>query len=145
MYKNYGITHQHTTFQWPQCNYGMAECLIKIIKHRITMLSTTLKHVDCWDEQLTKVMFGYSCGIQASTRFFPFVILIGQTLRLKTDNYLQSTIAVMDDIANVKTIAEQFSKKMKLVANIHENVMCKRNKRKRLPLGRENIFLEIHG
>jgi hypothetical protein len=89
MYKSYGITHQHTTFQWPQCNYGMAECLIKIIKHKITMLSTTLKHVDCWDEQLTKVMLGYCCGILANTRFFPFMILIGQTLRLKANNYLQ--------------------------------------------------------
>ncbi len=44
------------------------------------MLSTTLKHVDCWDEPLTKVMFGYCRGIQANTRFFPFMILIGQAL-----------------------------------------------------------------
>jgi hypothetical protein len=55
----------------------------------------------------------------------------------------------MDGIANVKTIVEQFIKKMKLVANIHENVMCKRNKRKHMPLGRENVFLKdlkkIHG
>ncbi len=36
---------------------------------------------------------------------------------------MQSKIAVMDDIIDAKTIAEQFIKKMKLVANIHENVM----------------------
>ncbi len=68
-------------------------------------------------------MFGYCRRIQASTRFFPFMILIGQTLRLKANNYLQSKIAVMDDIVDVKTIVEQFIKKMKLVTNIHENVM----------------------
>jgi hypothetical protein len=62
MCKDYGIHHQHTTFQWPQCN-GMAERLIKTTKHGITMLFATLKNVDCWDEQLIKVMFGYKCGI----------------------------------------------------------------------------------
>ncbi len=35
MCKDYGIHHQHTTPQWPQCN-GMAERLIKMIKHGIT-------------------------------------------------------------------------------------------------------------
>jgi hypothetical protein len=32
MCKDYGIQHQHTAPQWPQCN-GMAEHLIKTIKH----------------------------------------------------------------------------------------------------------------
>ncbi len=62
MCKNYGIHHQHTTPQWPQCN-GMAEHLIKTIKHGIIVLSTTPENADCWDEQLAKVMFGYRCGI----------------------------------------------------------------------------------
>jgi len=30
---------------------------------------------------------------------------------------------VIDDIANVKTITKQFLQKMKLIANIHENVL----------------------
>jgi hypothetical protein len=37
----------------------MAQHLIKIIKHGITILSTTLENVDCRDEQLAKVMFRY--------------------------------------------------------------------------------------
>ncbi len=74
MCKDYGIQHQHTTPQWPQCN-GMVERLIKTIKHGITILSTTPENIDCWDEQLAKVMFGYRCGIQASTKFSPFMII----------------------------------------------------------------------
>ncbi len=62
MCKDYGIHHQHTTPQWPQCN-GMAEHLIKTIKHGITVLSTVPDNANCWDEQLAKVMFGYRCGI----------------------------------------------------------------------------------
>jgi hypothetical protein len=62
MCKDYGIQHQHTAPQWPQCN-GMSERLIKTIKHGITVLSTTPDNANCWDEQLVRVMFGYRCGI----------------------------------------------------------------------------------
>ncbi len=79
MCKDYGIQHQHTTPQWPQCN-GMVERLIKTIKHGITIFSATPKNIDYWDEQLAKVMFGYRCGIQANTKFSPFMIMIGRTL-----------------------------------------------------------------
>jgi len=65
----------------------MAECLIKTIKHGITVLSTTPENADCWDEQLAKVMFGYRCGIQTGIKFSPFMILTGRTPRLKVDNY----------------------------------------------------------
>jgi len=62
MCKDYDIQHQHITPQWPQCN-GMAERLIKTIKHDITVLAATLESVDCWDEHLAKILFGYRCGI----------------------------------------------------------------------------------
>jgi hypothetical protein len=68
MCKDYGIHHQHTTPQWPQCN-GMVERLIKTIKHGIMILLATPENANCWDEQLAKVMFGYICEIQASTKF----------------------------------------------------------------------------
>jgi hypothetical protein len=57
----------------------MAKYLIKTIKHGITILSATQENVDCWDEQLAKVMFGYRCGIQANTKFSRFMIMIGHT------------------------------------------------------------------
>jgi hypothetical protein len=66
MCKDYGIQHQHTTPQWPQCN-GMAERLIKTIKHGITVLSTTLENIDCWDGNLPR-----SClGIDVESKLAP--------------------------------------------------------------------------
>jgi hypothetical protein len=122
MCKDYGIHHQHIAPQWPQCN-GMVECLIKIIKHGITMLSVTSENVVCWDEQLVKVMFGYRCEIQTSIKFFPLMILTRHTPRLRANNYLHSLTIMINDIVNVKTTAQQFLQKMKLIASIHENVM----------------------
>jgi hypothetical protein len=101
MCKDYGVQHQHTAPQWPQCN-GMAERLIKTIKHGITILAATPENVDCWDEHLAKVMFGYRCGIQASTKFSPFMILTGRTPRFRADNYLHALTAMTDDNVDVE-------------------------------------------
>jgi len=62
MCRDYAIQHQCTAPQWPQCN-GMAKCMIKTIKHGITVLAATPANMDCWDQQLAKVLFGYRCGI----------------------------------------------------------------------------------
>jgi hypothetical protein len=101
----------------------MAERLIKTIKHGITILSATPENANYWDEQLAKVMFGYKCKIQASTKFSSFMILTGRTPRLKANNYLHSLTNVVDDTTNAKTTAKQFIQKMKLIASIHENVL----------------------
>jgi hypothetical protein len=122
MCKDYGIQHQHTAPQWPQCN-GMVERLIKTIKHGITILVATPENVDCWDEHLAKVMFGSRCGIQASTKFSPFMILTGRTPCLRADNYLHALTAVTDDNDDVKVATAQFLQKVKLTASIHENVL----------------------
>ncbi len=107
MCKDYGIHHQHTAPQWPQCN-GMAERLIKTIKHGMTVLSAAPNNTNCWDEQLAKVLFGYRCEIQSSTKFSPFMILTGRTPRLRANNYLHSLTAEINDTADVETTAEQF-------------------------------------
>jgi len=120
--RDYGIQHQRTAPQWPQCN-GMVERLIKTIKHGITILATTPENVDCWDEHLAKVMFGYRCGIQANTKFSPFMILTGRTPRLRADNYLHALTTVTDDNVDVEVAAAQFLQKVKLIASIHENVL----------------------
>jgi hypothetical protein len=122
MCKDYGIQHQHTTPQWHQCN-GMAERLIKTIKHGITVLSATPENIDCWNEHLAKVMFGYRCGIQTSTKISPFMIMITRTPRLRADNYLHSLTAMTNDNDDVEVVAAQFLQKMKLIASIHENVL----------------------
>jgi len=107
MCKDYGIQHQRTALQWPQCN-GMVECMIKTIKHGITVLAATPGNVDCWDDHLAKILFGYRCGIQASTRFSPFMILTGRTPRLRADNYLHALTAKTDVGAGVEVAAAQF-------------------------------------
>jgi transposase InsO family protein len=122
MCRDYGIQHQHTAPQWPQCN-GMAERLIKTIKHGITTLAATPKNVDYWDEHLAKVMFGYRCGIQASTKFSPFMILTGRTPRLRANNYLQALTVETDESVDVEVTTAQFLQKVKLIASIHENVL----------------------
>jgi len=99
----------------------MAERLIKTTKHDITVFVATLKNVNCWDEHLAKILFGYRCGIQASTKFSPFMILIGRTPRLRADNYLHALTAMTDD--DVEVVAAQFLQKVKLIASIHENVL----------------------
>ncbi len=122
MCSDYNIHHQRTAPHWPQCN-GMAEHLIQTIKHGVTILSSTPDNTNCWDEQLAKVMFGYRCGVQSSTRFSPFMILTGRTPRLRADNYLQALTTEIDDTTNVETMAEQFMQKVTLIASIHETVL----------------------
>jgi hypothetical protein len=101
----------------------MAECMIKTIKHGITVLAADPANVDCWDEHLAKVLFGYRCGIQASTKFSPFMILTGRSPRLKVDNYLNALTDVIKDGTDVEIAAERFLEKVKLIASIHESVL----------------------
>ncbi len=96
MCKDYGIHHQRTAPQWPQYN-GMAERMIKTLKHGITVLAADLTNMNCWDEHLAKLLFRYQCGVQASTKFSPYMILTGRTPRLRADNYLQALTAETDE------------------------------------------------
>jgi hypothetical protein len=122
MCKDYAIQHQRTAPHWPQCN-GMAERMIKTIKHGITVLATNPENVDCWDEHLAKVLFGYRCGVQASTKFSPFMVLTGRSPRLRADNYLSALTSTVDDEVDVEQVATQFLEKVKLIASIHESVL----------------------
>jgi hypothetical protein len=101
----------------------MAERMINTIKHGITVLATTPGSTDCWDDHLAKILFGYRCGVQTSTRFSPFMILTSRTLRLRADNYLHALTAETDVGEEVEVVAAQFLQKMELIASIHENVL----------------------
>jgi len=122
MCRDYAIQHQRTAPQWPQCN-GMAKRMIKTLKHGITILVSNPANVNCWDEHLAKVLFGYRCGVQASTKFSPFMILIGRSPRLRADNYFNTLTGVIDDTSSVEDTAVQFLEKVRLIASIHENVL----------------------
>jgi hypothetical protein len=101
----------------------MAERIIKTINHGITVLVANPASMDCWDEQLAKVLFGYRCGIQASTKFSPFMILTGRTPRLRADNYLQALTAETNDGVEIEATVAQFLQKVELIASIHDNVL----------------------
>jgi len=101
----------------------MVERMIKTIKHGIIVLAATPSNVDYWDEHLTKILFGYRCGIQASTKFSPFMILTGRTPCLRVDNYLHVLMTETDVGADVEVAATQFLQKMELITSIHENVL----------------------
>jgi len=102
---------------------GMAKRMIKTIKHGVTVLVATPANMDCWDQQLAKVLFGYRCGIQTNTKFSLFMILTGQTPRLRADNYLQALIAKVDDGVDMETVVAQVLQKVELIASIHNNVL----------------------
>jgi len=104
MCRDYAIQHQRIAPQWPQSN-GMAERMIKTIKHGITVLAATPANMDYWDQQLAKVLFGYRCGIQASSTFSPFMIFTGRTPRLRADNYLQALITETDNGVDMEAAA----------------------------------------
>ncbi len=70
--QDYSIINQFTTPAWPQCN-GMVEHLIQIIKHGLTILSST--NIQEWHTQLPKILFRYRCGVQANTRYSPYMVL----------------------------------------------------------------------
>jgi hypothetical protein len=122
MCKDYAIQHQHMAPQWPQCN-GMAECMIKTIKHGIIVLAADPANVNCWDEHLAKVLFGYRCRVQTSTKFSPFMILTGRSPCLRADNYLNALTDVIDDTTNVEDAAVQSLEKVRHIASIHESVL----------------------
>ncbi len=101
----------------------MAKRMIKTIKHGIIVLAATPTNVDSWDEHLPKILFGYKCGIQASTKLSPFMILTGRSPCLRADNYLNALTDVTDDGADVKVVAAQFVQKVRLITSIHENIL----------------------
>jgi hypothetical protein len=122
MCQDYAIQHQRTSPQWPQCN-GMAERMIKTIKYGITVLATNQATIDCWDVHLAKVLFGYRCGVQSSTKFSPFMVMTGRSPRLRADNHLDALTGVVDDGVGIEQIAAHFLKKVELIASIHKDVL----------------------
>jgi hypothetical protein len=101
----------------------MAERMIKTLKHGVTVLAANPANVNCWDEQLAKVLFGYRCGVQVSTKFSPFMVLTGRSPRLRADNCLDNLTNVIDDTSIVEDMAAQFLEKVRLIASIHEHVL----------------------
>ncbi len=97
--------------------------MIKTLKHNIIVLAANPANTNCWDEHLAKVLFRYRCGVQASTKFSPYMILTCRSPRLRADNYLNNLSDVIDDSSSMEDTTVQFLEKVKLIASIHEDVL----------------------
>jgi len=73
----------------------MVEGLIKAIKHGLTIMVAT--NIQDWDLLLPRILFGYQCGIQAKTKYSPFMVLIGCMPRLTIDNSLSGLHDVFNE------------------------------------------------
>jgi len=77
----------------------------------MSVMSTFHKNVTNWDVQLPRVLFGYKCGIQTSTRFSPFMVLIKHIPRLKADNQLCMLTQTFNEDMNFRQLTKQMISK----------------------------------
>jgi hypothetical protein len=96
----------------------MVERLIKTIKHGLTIMVAT--NIQDWDLLLPRIFFGYRCGIEANTKYSPFMVLTGRMLRFTIDNNLSGLCDVFDEQENSKVITMQMIFKMRLIASVHK-------------------------
>jgi hypothetical protein len=118
--KKYGITHWFIAPQWLQCN-GMVERMIKTLKNGLSVVSST--DLDNWDLQLPRILFSYRCGVQASTKFSPFMVLTGRTPRLTCDNGLFAFINVQKDELTLNEMTQLMVEKLNLISYMHSFVL----------------------
>jgi transposase InsO family protein len=120
MCKKYGIIHQFIAPQCPQCN-GMVEKMIKTLKNGLFVMSSI--DLDNWDLQLLRILFGYRCGVQASTNFSLFMVLIGRTPRFTCDNGLSTFTNVEKDELTLDEMTQLMVEKLKLIYEMHSFVL----------------------
>jgi hypothetical protein len=58
------------------------------------------------DKQLQRILFGYHCAVQPSTKFSPHMLLIGQIPRLIVDNSLSLLVQAFKDDENLIVMVE---------------------------------------
>jgi hypothetical protein len=80
-------------------------------------------NIQDWDLLLPRILFGYRCGIQANTKYSPFMVLTGHMLRLTIDNNLKGLCDVFDEQENLEIMVEQIILKMQLIARVHKNLL----------------------
>jgi len=99
----------------------MVERLIKTIKHKLKIMATT--NIQNWDLLLPRIFFGYQCGIQANTNYFPFMVFTSCTPRLTINNNLSGLCDVFDEQKNPKVIVEEMILKMQLITSVHKTLL----------------------
>jgi hypothetical protein len=83
----------------------MVERLIKTMKHKLTVMAAT--NIQDWDSLLQKILFAYRCGIQASMKYSPFMVLTSRMPRFTIDNNLSGLCYVFDDQTSPEIMVNQ--------------------------------------
>jgi len=96
----------------------MVEHLIKTIKHEVIIMVAT--NIQDWDPLLPRILFGHQCGIQATTKYSPFMVFTGRTPRLTIDNSLNGLCDVFDEQASLEVMSNHMILKMQLIASVHK-------------------------
>jgi len=99
----------------------VVERMIKTLKNGLYVVSPT--NLDNWDLQLPWILFGYKCGVQASTKFSPFMVLTGRTPKLTCDNGLSAFTNVEKDELTLEEMMQLMVEKLKLISNMHSFVL----------------------
>jgi hypothetical protein len=68
-------------------------------------------------------LFGYKSGVHASTKFSPFIVLIGRTPRLTCDNNLVAFTNVEKEELTLEEMMQLMVEKFKLISNMHSYVL----------------------
>lgn len=76
-----------------------------------------------WDFQLPRLLYGYRCGVHASTQIYLFMVLIGRILRLKVNNFLSGLTQTFDEELGVEQFTKQMIVKMELIAKLHKTIL----------------------
>ncbi len=95
--------------------------MIKTLKNGLYVVSSI--DLDNWDLQLPRILFGYKCGVQASTKFSPFMMLTGRTLRLTCNNGLSAFTNVEKDELTLDEMTQLMVEKFKLIYDMHSFVL----------------------
>jgi hypothetical protein len=84
------------------------------------MSSTNL---DNWDFQLLRIFFGYRNGVQASTKFSPFMVMTRKTPIFTCDNSLATFTNVEEEEFTLEEMTQLTVEKLKLISNMHSSVL----------------------
>ncbi len=93
----------------------------KTLKHGLIVVSTG--NIQSWDLQILRILFGYHCGIQANTRYSPYMNMTNMIPRLTIDNRLNNLTHIVEDRIVHKEMALHMVFKMKLVGQLHESLL----------------------
>jgi len=69
------------------------------------------------------MLFGYRCGVQANTKFSPFMVLTRRTPRLTCDNGLFAFINVEKDELTLDEMTQLMVEKFKLIFDMYSYVL----------------------